>query len=62
VGNLKRSWKTTLAGVLGLISAGAAIAQDPTKAADPVVIGGILTSIGVLLAKDADVSGPAPTK
>ena len=47
-------------GILGLISAGTAIAQDPTKASDPAIIGAILTSIGVLLAKDAGVTGAAP--
>lgn len=52
-----RNWKTSLAGIAALISAIAAIIQAPEKAAEPTTISSILAGIGLLLAKDWDVSG-----
>jgi hypothetical protein len=55
----KRNWKTTVAGILTLAFAGLSIWQDPAKASDPATIGGLVTGVGLIVAKDGDKTGVA---
>lgn len=57
MGNAKRSWKTTFAGILMLATTGFGIATNPASAMSPEVIAQLLGGIGLILAKDGNVSG-----
>lgn len=52
-----KSWKSSLAGILAIAAAVASAVQDPAKLLDPQTIGVILGGIGLLVAKDAGVTG-----
>ena len=53
------SWKTTLAGVATLALVGLRVHADPKSISDPTTMVAITTGIGLLLAKDGDVTGTA---
>lgn len=52
-----KNYKTTLAGLAAIFGAAAAIAGDPTQAGDPGILSTILAGIGLLFAKDSNVTG-----
>lgn len=52
-----RNWKTTLAGILALITAITPVISQPEKLMESQTISAILAGIGLLLAKDWNVSG-----
>ncbi len=57
-----RNWRTTISGILALLGMGVVIYQNPSKASNPEVIAGIITGVGLIAAKDANVSGPPVVK
>jgi len=52
-----RSWKTSLAGLAGLLVMVTEVVNDPTALQQPDTLALISTSIAALLAKDSGVSG-----
>ncbi|MCC6366865.1 MAG: hypothetical protein IT165_25365 [Bryobacterales bacterium] len=58
--NAMRNWKTTAAGLLNLALVVLTLLQDSGKATDPTTIGGIVTGIGLIFAKDGDKTGVEP--
>lgn len=56
-GNVKKSWKTTFAGVLTLVTTGWQIYTTPATLADPSTMAQILAGIGLIVAKDASKTG-----
>jgi hypothetical protein len=58
-GNLGRNWKTTVAGVLALISSAWGAYQNPAVLNSPDVIAQIIVGIGLLTAKDSNQTGTA---
>jgi hypothetical protein len=58
----KRNWKTTMLGIASLFLVGTRAWNDPAVLADPDVVPSILVGIGLIVAKDADVSGEEPKK
>lgn len=57
MGNILRNWKTTLAGIGTLVLAGATIANHPTALLDPQTLATIAAGVGLILGKDASVTG-----
>lgn len=55
--NAKRNWKTTLMGIFSLALTGVAVATNPASLTNPEVLTGIITGVGLILAKDGDKSG-----
>lgn len=51
------SWKTTLSGILALAVAGLQIYQDPSTVANPQTLATIIGGVGLIAAKDSNVSG-----
>lgn len=59
----KRNWKTTLLGIASLFLVGTRAWADPASLLDPEVQASIAVGVGLIVAKDADVSGEeAPKK
>lgn len=58
--NIKRNWKTTLAGILAIFSGGVAIYNNPANLNDPQTLAAIAGGVGLILAKDGGVTGAAP--
>lgn len=52
-----KNWKTTVAGILSLAMAALKIINDPTSAGEPEVLACITTGVGLVLAKDYNVTG-----
>lgn len=57
LGNPKRNWKTTLMGILTLLTVGVQASSTPEVLNQPEVITQILVGIGLIAAKDSDKSG-----
>jgi hypothetical protein len=55
--NVLANWQTTLAGIAALTAVAAHVAQDPTVLTNPETIAAILVGIGLVLGKDASVTG-----
>ena len=55
-----KSWKSSAAGILGLLTIATAAVQDPGELIKPQTITGILTCVGLLFAKDFNISGAPP--
>lgn len=53
---VKRSWKTTILGMISLAFVGAQVYQNPMKLAEPETIAILASGIGLVAAKDADKS------
>ena len=56
---MQRNWKTTTAGILAIALAGLQIYTNPASLADPQILGAIVAGIGLITAKDHNVSGEA---
>ena len=52
-----KNWKTTVAGVLSLAMAVFKFINDPKSAGEPDTIAAITAGVGLVLAKDWDVTG-----
>lgn len=57
--NAARNWKTTLAGIIALLTAGLQIYHNPASVTDPGVTGAIAGGVGLILAKDSATNGTA---
>lgn len=57
----KRNWKTTLLGIASLFLVGTRAWTDPSVLMDPEVQASIAVGIGLIAAKDSDVSGEPDT-
>ncbi len=57
--NVKRSWVTTVFGILMLMMGGLRIYEDPSKALDPEVGAMIAGGAGLIAAKDSNKTGVA---
>jgi hypothetical protein len=55
-----KSWKTSLSGVAVLITTAAHIASNPVSLTDPTTLGGLISGVGLLMAKDFDASHTKP--
>jgi hypothetical protein len=51
------NYKTTLAGIAALSAAAAKVAADPSSAFTPETIAVVIAGIGLILGKDANVTG-----
>jgi hypothetical protein len=51
---MKKSWKTTVFGILSLSLAGFQIYTNPATATDPNIMAAVATGLGLIMAKDAE--------
>jgi len=58
----RRNWKTTLLGIASLFLVGTRAWADPSSLLDPEVQASIAVGVGLIVAKDSDVSGEAVKK
>jgi hypothetical protein len=58
----RRNWKTTLLGIASLFLVGTRAWADPTSLFDPEVQASIAVGVGLIVAKDSDVSGEEAPK
>lgn len=52
-----KNWKTRLSGILALTLIGLKAVHDPTALLDPATIAGVATSVGLIFAKQHNVTG-----
>ena len=57
-----KSWKTTLSGIFALAMIGFGAYQRPPKTAEEIAQVGaaVVAAVGLIAAKDSNVSGPPP--
>ena len=58
----KRNWKTTITGIIMLALAAVGVWHNPASVSDPNVIATIAGGVGLIAAKDGNVSGTADQK
>jgi hypothetical protein len=58
----KRNWKTTMLGIASLLLVGTRAWAEPSVLMDPEVQASIAVGVGLIVAKDSDVSGEEPAK
>lgn len=59
--NFLKNWKTSLAGIMALVSVGVSAYQDPSLLTKPETIGMIVGGFGLIVAKDGDMTGTVET-
>ena len=52
-----RSWKTALSGIIIILTAVSRIVNEPQELTNPSIIAEILTGLGLIFAKDFNVTG-----
>jgi hypothetical protein len=57
---IKKNWKTTATGALGLIVTSWSVWQNPASIMDPTTQACYISSFGLLVAKDGDKTGVPP--